>query len=175
MRAWRASVVAIAIALVPAGAMGQGAEERPLAWDVARGVLLDPTTYAPALIVHEGMERDWKTSQVLFAHGWVEQNPRFTLSGRSNDVPVPYAEGLARVRSAALRVLANSLINNAGVGVTERFLTARYPRHAKLIRTASWVERIAFASISAYRNSAAHFRQASTNRRLARENGYVAP
>jgi hypothetical protein len=66
-------------------------------------------------------------------------------------------------------------VNNAGVGVVERLLVARYPHRKKLIRMLAWVERIAFASIVTYTNSADHVRQASANRRLARDYGYIPP
>ncbi len=72
-------LVLIALALVfgPVSAGAQTENARPFAWDVTRAVLIDPTTYAPALIVNEAMRQDWKTSQVLFAHGWLEQNRGF--------------------------------------------------------------------------------------------------
>jgi hypothetical protein len=89
-------------------------------WDVARAVLIDPTTYAPALVAHEAMTRDWKTSQVLFAHGWMERNPRFTASGLPNDVPVSYGEGNRIIHRASLRVLQYSVLNNAASGIGER-------------------------------------------------------
>jgi hypothetical protein len=144
-----------------------------LGWDVTRAVLIDPTTYAPALIVNEAMGQDWKTSQVLFAHGWVEQNRDFTRSGLANDVPVTYHEGTRRIHSAALTVLGYSVVNNLGTASVERLLITRYPERKTLIRTLSWVERIAFASILTYNNSARHFRQAEENRRLALEHRYT--
>ena len=172
MSGWRGTLVAIVLVLVPGPVLGQTDEPRPFAWDVARAVLIDPTTYAPAVISYEAMGGDWKTSQVLFAHGWLEKNPRFTLSGRANDMPVDYSEGADRIRGAALTVLQYSVLNNVGAGVVERLLVARYPRRKNLIRTLSWVERIAFASLLAYSNSADHFRQASSNRQLAADYGY---
>ena len=66
------------------------------------------------VISYEAIQQDWKTSQVLFANGWVEQNPRFTVSGRANDVPVSYEEGTRRIRRAALTVLQYSAANNVG-------------------------------------------------------------
>ena len=66
-----------------------------------------------------------------------------------------------------------SVLNNMSVSMTERLLAERYPERRTLIRTLSWIERIAFASILTYSNSADHFRQASANRRLAREHGYA--
>jgi len=172
--AWLAAVIATAFTLAPAAAWGQ-TRERPFAWDVARGVLIDPTTYAPAVISYEAIRRDWKSSQVLFAHGWVEQNPRYTISGRASDLPVSYDEGMRRIRRTALTLLQYSALNNVGVGVAERLLVRRYPSRKALVRTVSWIERIAFASLLIYSNSADHIRQAATNRRLAREHGYSTP
>jgi len=173
--AFRAALTAIVLVLASALASAQTEEHRPFAWGVARAVLVDPTTYAPALISYESMRQDWKTSQVLFTHGWLEQNRRFTISGRANDVPLGYREGTSRIRGAALTVLRDSAVNNVSARIIERLLVARYPRRKNLIRTLSWVERIAIASLLTYVNSADHLRQASSNRRLAREYGYTPP
>jgi hypothetical protein len=165
----------LTLLLAPAVAAGGEPAEpsRPFAWDVARAVLIDPTTYAPAVISHAAMMSDWKTSQVLFAHGWYEANPRFTVTGLPGDVPVSYNEGQRRIRSASWKVLQYSLLNNAAMGVGERWLASRYPHRKTLITTISWIERIAYASILTYRNSAGHLRQAGDNRRLAVEFGYT--
>ena len=174
MTIWRSLlIIAVALGLSPTVVSAQADDSRPFAWDVTRAVLMDPTTYAPALISHEAIRQDWKTSQVLFAYGWLEQNPRYTVSGRPNDVPVSYDEGTRRIRRTALVVMHYSVLNNMSVGVMERLLVERYPERKTLIRTLSWIERIAFASILTYSNSADHFRQASANRRLAREHGYA--
>jgi hypothetical protein len=175
MKAAAVFVVVMLSGLAPFSAAAQAPESRPFAWDVARAVLIDPTTYAPALISYESIRRDWKTSQILFANGWVEENPRYTISGRANDLPVSYEEGTRRLQGAALHVFSYSVANNLGAGLVERLLVARYPHRKTLIRTLSWTERIAFASLLTYRNSADHIRQASTNRRLAREHGYTTP
>jgi hypothetical protein len=173
MTIWRPLFIAVVLGLSPTVISAQAEDSGPFAWDVARAVLIDPTTYAPAILSHEAMRQDWKTSQLLFAHGWLEQNPRFTLSGRANDVPVSYLEGTSRIRGAALTVLQYSVANNVGVQVVERLLVSRYPQRKKLIRTLSWIERIALASILTYSNSADHLRQASVNRHLGREYGYA--
>ena len=163
-----------ALVLTPSSAGSQTTEPaRPFAWEVARAVLIDPTTYVPAVIVHEAMMSDWKTSQVLFAHGWRESNPKFTVSGLPNDVPVSYSEGDRRIHGASLKVLGYSVLNNAAVDIGARLVTSRYPHRRTLIRTVSWIERIGYASIIAYRNSASHVRQSKENRRLAREFGYA--
>jgi hypothetical protein len=171
MRPGRAAA-ALVLAILPAVAAGQTPEPpRPIVWDVARAVLIDPTTYAPALVAHEAMTRDWKTSQVLFANGWVERNPRFTVSGLPNDAPIGYDEGTRIIHRESLRLLQYSAINNAASGIAERLLIARYPSRRKLIRTLGWIERIGYASFVTYRNAADHLRQAGENRRLARRYG----
>lgn len=175
MRLVRVFIVAIVLGLAPASALAQAERPHPFAWEVARATLIDPTTYAPAVISYAAIRHDWKTSQILFANGWLEQNPRFTVSGRPNEQPVTYDEGNRRIRVAALTILGYSAANNVGAAVIERVLVARYPHRKTLIRTLSWVERIAFASVLTYRNSADHLRQASTNRHLAREYSYTGP
>ena len=111
----------------PVSAGAQTENARPFAWDVARAVLIDPTTYAPALIVNEAMRQDWKTSQVLFAHGWVEQNRDFTLSGLANDVPVPYHEGTRRIRRAGAHGPGVSVVNNLGMPAWSACLSRATP------------------------------------------------
>jgi hypothetical protein len=51
----------------------------------------------------------------------------------------------------------------------------RYPDRKKLIRVLSWIERIGYASLVTYISAADHLRQASANRRLAREHGFLSP
>lgn len=170
-----AAAAAVAVLLVAPPSIRAQEGAPAIVLDVARKVLIDPTTYAPAVISFEAMSQDWKTSQVLFDHGWLEANQRFTISGRPNDLPVTYDTGKRRIRSDALTVLQYSVVNNVAAAVGERLLMARYPSHRKLVRTLSWIERIAFASIIAYRNSSEHLQQARTNRRLAREYGYISP
>src|SRR5687767_886851 len=91
------AVMVAALLFGPAVARAQDGN-RPLVWDVAKKVLVDPTTYAPAVISFAAMRWDWRTSQVLFDRGWIEGNPQFTVSGRPNDVPMSYAEGNRLIR-----------------------------------------------------------------------------
>ena len=167
----RVLIWAIAIALAPVCARAQD-EPRPVIWDVARDVLLDPTTYAPAAFAYTAQRLDWKSSQVFFEHGWAEQNPSFTMSGRRNDVPISDQAGKRVIRSKALSVLQVSAVNNLAAGIGERMLIARYPKQRKLWLTLSWVERISFASYVSYVSSAEHLRQIGRNRRLAQQYGY---
>jgi hypothetical protein len=170
----RLLLITLALLALPLRVDAQTAEApRPFAWDVARAVLIDPTTYAPAIIFHKAISDDWKTSQVLFAHGWLEANPRFTRSGLPNDAPLSYEKGKGVIARDSLKMLGTSALHNGIVGIGERLLIQRYPQRRKLIRTMSWIERIGFASILTYRNAAVHLRQSDENRRLARAYGYV--
>jgi hypothetical protein len=140
--------------------------------DVAKGVVLDPTTYAPAAFLYESMRLDWRTSQPFFQHGYVEANDRYTVSGRAHDVPVSFAQGKRRILTDSLLNLPASFANNATSRVVERMLTERFPNHPKIIRALGWIERTSFASYMSYRLSAKHFRQWQMNKDLARELGY---
>jgi hypothetical protein len=158
--------------LTPAITSAQSDTESNIVWDVTKAVVFDPTTYAPAALSYRSMKMDWDSSQTLFRHGWVEQNHRFTISGRPNDLPLSYADGNKRIRQMALLHLQESLINNAAANVFERVLAEKYPQHRKLFKVLSWVERIAFASYVSYAASASHFKQAERNRQLAVQYGY---
>lgn len=173
MRVPALALAALLFAAAPSAAQSQPAESpRPLALDVALRVAIDPTTYAPALISYKATMFDWRTSQTLFANGWLEANPRFTVSGRAYDTPVAYGVGERRIRRASVTMLGYSILNNGSVALAERMLVNRYPSKRKLIRVLSWAERIGYASISIYLNSADHIRQGRENKRLARDYGY---
>ena len=172
MRAMKRLVLLSILMLTPAIASAQTETDTNLFWDVTKAVVFDPTTYAPATLSYTSMKMDWDSSQTLFRNGWVEQNRRFTVSGRPNDVPVSFADGNARIRNMALLHLQESIINNAATNVFERVLAEKYPQHRKLFRVLSWVERIAFASYVSYAASANHFKQTERNRQLAVQYGY---
>src|SRR5438067_2626827 len=85
--------------VVPSSA---SAQERPSpVTDTFKRVVLDPTTYAPAIIAYDATMRDWNTSQPFFRNGYMERNERFTLTGRPNDVPISYTAGRNRILSDA--------------------------------------------------------------------------
>ena len=161
----------VLVTLIPVCAFAQDEERSSILGDVLKGVVLDPTTYAPAIIAYDGTSRDWKTSQPLFRAGFVEHNSRFTISGLPNDVLVSYSAGNRRILADAFANLQISIVNNVADRLFERVLIERYPEHRKLLRTLSWVERISFASFMAYRLSAAHYQQAQLNQQLARTYG----
>ena len=158
--------------LTPAVASAQADTDSNLFWDVTKAVVFDPTTYAPATLSYTSMKLDWNSSQPLFRNGWVEQNQRFTLSGRSNDVPVSFVDGNKQIRNMALMHLQESIVNNAATNIFERVLANKYPQHRTLFKILSWSERIAFASYVSYYASAQHFKQAERNRQLALQFGY---
>lgn len=136
---------------------------------LARSVALDPTTYAPAVVSYDATIKDWNTSQPFFNHGYREHNPRFTVSGSPDDVPVSHAEGKRRVRMDTLRILSMSATHNAIERVFERVLERRAPTHTRSIHVAGWIERSVFAVGTAYLFSIDHYRQVSANERLARK------
>ena len=158
--------------LTPAVASAQADTDSNLFWDVTKAVVFDPTTYAPATLSYTSMKLDWNSSQPLFRNGWVEQNQRFTLSGRPNDVPVSFVDGNKQIRNMALMHLQESIVNNAAANIFERVLANKYPQHRTLFKILSWSERIAFASYVSYYASAQHFKQAERNRQLALQFGY---
>ncbi|MEO8260901.1 MAG: hypothetical protein ABI868_26380 [Acidobacteriota bacterium] len=153
-------------------ALAQDRERPSLIGSIARQVALDPSTYAPAIIAFDGTMRDWKTSQPLFENGFMEHNSRFTISGRANDLPVPYADGRRRILIDAATTFGVSALNNFTTRVIERKLTERYPEHRTLVRAASWVERISFGVYLSYVLSKDHYRQAGLNTAQAQQLGY---
>jgi hypothetical protein len=165
-------LVAVMILASAAAVSAQDRDQGFFLTDVVKNVVLDPTTYAPAVVVWTVTRLDWQSSQVFFQHGWSEHNPRFTLSGRSNDMPISYGAGNRQIASDAIALLEFSVINNVSARVTERLLTRRYRNHRKLLRTIGWVERSAVASYWSHRLSADHLGMWRENVRTARQLGY---
>jgi hypothetical protein len=170
----RASLVVIlASAVLLALSSPAGAQDRTsIARAILREVAFDPTTYAAATISFEAERLDWRSSQIFFAHGFVEHNPQFTVSGLPDDLPLGYAAGNRQIVTDALMDLGTSVENNVIDRIIERILIERYPRRRKLFRTLGWIERISFASTLATTQSAGHFRQWRENERRTRELGY---
>jgi len=161
----------LAIVCGPLTASAQEETKSNVVWDVAKSVLIDPTTYAPATLSYTSQRMDWQTSQVLFHAGWVEHNALFTVSGRPDDTPIGYDAGMRQIRQTALLQLQQSLVNNVTTQVFERALTQKYPEHRKLFKTLGWVERIGFSSYVGYLASVNHFKQVQKNQDLARQHG----
>ena len=137
--------------------------------EVVKGVIFDPTTYAPAAIGYHATMKDWNTSQPFFQNGFVEHNRRFTVTGRPNDVAVSYTVGRNQILKDAVAAFSVSAAQNATSRVIERALLARYPNHRKAVRTIGWIQRISVASLMSYHLSAGHYRQAQLNARRSAE------
>jgi hypothetical protein len=172
MRAIKHLILVTTMVLTPALASAQSETNSSIFWDITKSVVFDPTTYAPATLSYTSMKMDWNSSQLLFHNGWVEQNHRFTVTGRPNDTPVSLADGNKKIRQMALLHLQESVINNVAANIFERVLAEKYPQHRKLFKALSWIERIAFSSYVSYLASANHFKQAERNHQLARQYGY---
>jgi hypothetical protein len=171
MNVFRAVATALLVALAsPASAQEQA--PAPLLTGVVKAVILDPTTYAPAIVAWEATRLDWRSSQVFFQLGWTEHNARFTTSGLGDDTAIGYAAGNRKIAVDALANLRLSVVNNFSSRLVERLLIRRYPTRGTLVRTIGWIERIAFASYWTHRLSADHFRQWQENERRARQFGY---
>jgi hypothetical protein len=140
--------------------------------DVIKGVVFDPTTYAPALISYDATMRDWNTSQPFFQNGYVERNARFTLTGLSNDRPVSYQIGRNQIMRDTLTTFGVSVIQNTTSRIVEQALMAKYPNHRKMVKTIGWIQRIGIASVMTYKLSAPHYRQAGINAQQAGELGF---
>ena len=140
--------------------------------DVIKGVIFDPTTYAPALISYDATMRDWNTSQAFFQNGYIERNARFTRTGLSNDRPVSYQVGRSQIMRDTLTTLGVSAVQNATSRIVEQALLAKYPSHRKTVKTIGWIQRIGIASVMTYKLSAPHYRQAGINAQQASELGF---
>jgi hypothetical protein len=162
-RPFRLAVIALAL-LLSRSAFAQDPDSRSFAPDVLRRVVLDPTLYAPAIIGWGATRLDWNSSQTFFRNGFVEENPRFTISGRPADTPIGYGAGNRKILRDALATLPASLINNVTSQVIAGVLTRRYPTHRKVVRTIGWIERSSLAAYLSYRLSGDHLRQWQTNR-----------
>lgn len=114
---------------------------RPLMAEVFARVLKDPTTYALPPIVYTAHRLDWDSSQKLFARGYLEANPDFTLTGRVDDVPISHEAGKRRILRYSASMIGRSALNNGICALIERRLIERAPHRRKLIRTLGWIER----------------------------------
>ena len=124
---------------------------RPLLAEAFMRVLKDPTTYALPPIVYTAHRLDWDSSQKLFAHGYLEANPNFTLTGRVDDVPISHAAGNRRILRYSASMIGRSALNNGLCALVERRLIERAPQRRKLIRTLGWIERGVVTTYWSYR------------------------
>jgi hypothetical protein len=125
--------------------------QRSVLGEVLVRVLKDPTTYALPPIVYTAHRLDWDSSQKLFAHGYLEANPKFTLTGRIDDVPISYAAGNRRILRYSAATIGRSVLNNGICAVVERRLIDRAPHRRKLIRALGWIERGMVTAYWSYR------------------------
>ena len=139
--------------------------------DVVKGVVFDPTTYAPAAIGYHATMRDWNTSQPFFQNGFVEHNQRFTVTGRPDDTALGYMVGRNQIFKDAMTTLGVTAAQNATSRIVERALLQRYPNHRKVVKSIGWIQRITVASLMSYHLSASHYRQAELNAQRAAELG----
>jgi hypothetical protein len=89
---WRAAAICCALSLTVVS-VTRGQDENSSVGHALKATVLDATTYPAAVLHYDATMRDWQSSQPLLRHGFVEQNPRFTLSGLSNDQPISYGAG----------------------------------------------------------------------------------
>jgi hypothetical protein len=165
-------IAAALLLLAAAPAFAQDPDRAPIGPGVLKDVLLDPTTYVPALVGWKATRLDWDSSQIFFKNGSFEQNPRFTLSGIGSTPALAYGAGNRQIFMDAIATLQMSAINNVSTRLVERLLIPRHPTHRTLIRTLGWIERSALASYLTYELSAGHLRQWQQNERQASELGY---
>src|ERR1051325_9420619 len=125
--------VALILASAPVAFAQEGKQSSPVA-DVIKGVVFDPTTYAPAAIGYDATMRDWNTSQPFFRNGFVEHNARFTVSGLPDDQAVSYTVGRQRILRDAAAVLGVSAAQNLTSRLVEHALLRRYPEHRTAVK-----------------------------------------
>jgi hypothetical protein len=165
-----ASCLIVCLLIVPCVATAQ--EREPSIFGHAiKMTFLDPTTYTPAALVYDSTIRDWNTSQPFFRNGFVEQNPRFTRSGRSNDFAISYEAGRTQILKDSLSVLGVSAVHNFATQLIERGLREQHPNHPKLITALGWIERSAVASLMSSALATPHYRQWKQNQRMMNELG----
>ncbi len=134
-------------------------------------MLFDPTTYAPALVGYGSAQLDWASSQPLFRRGFVEKNPRYTITGTTCSTPISYGAGNRKIAGSALRLLGVSAGHNLASAALEQYLRRRWPDHPRAVGALLWVERLAFAGWQSYYRSKDHLRQWQSNERLNRQLG----
>jgi hypothetical protein len=137
-----------------------------------KGVLLDPTTYAPAILAFDATLRDWKTSQVFFENGFVEKNPRFTVTGLPYDQAMSYESGRTQILKDSLGILEVSAVQNFSDRLLEHALLERFPAHQRMVKAIGWVERASVATLMSYRFAGPHYQQWRQNQALAADLGF---
>ena len=144
-------------------------EKRSILNETVSRVLKDPTTYALPPIVYTAHRLDWDSSQKLFAYGYREANPNFTLTGVVDDFPISHTAGKKRILRYSIETMGRSVLNNAACAIVERRLIDRAPQHRKLIRTLGWIERSLVTTYWSYRLTHNQVTQWQDNERILSE------
>jgi hypothetical protein len=170
LRALTSCFIVCTLFFVPCEAFAQ--ERDPSHFGHAiKATVLDPTTYVPGILVYDSMIRDWDTSQPFFRNGFIEQNARYTRSGRPNDLAISYEDGRRRILMDSLAVVGVSAVHNVSTQLFEQAMRERYPEHRKLVTVLWFLERSAVASLMAYQWSGPHYRQWRKNQQQIAELG----
>ena len=69
---FRVIVVALVMLAAASSASAQDQDHASFAPDVLKGLIFDPTTYAPAVVTWEATRLDWRSSQIFFRNGSFE-------------------------------------------------------------------------------------------------------
>src|SRR5262245_56806020 len=120
-------LLAAFVVLSSSGAWAQEDQKSSAFSSIAKRVLLDPTTYAPALVAYDATIRDWNSSQPFFCNGFLEHNARLTVSGLPNDHPVNYQTGRQRILVDSLVHLEIAAFHNTMENIVEHALVERHP------------------------------------------------
>ncbi len=136
---------------LPGDTRSRDGSTRSLFSETVARVLKDPTTYALPPIVYTAHRLDWDSSQKLFEHGYLEANPKFTRTGRVDDVPISHEAGKRRILRYSASMIGRSMLNNGICAVVERRLIEKAPHRRKLIRTLGWIERGMVTAYWSYR------------------------
>ena len=132
----------------------------------------DQTTYFPASFLGVSAAGDWYSSQTFFQHGVLEMNSRFTRDGASPGTPVSFGDGVLTIVKDSAVTLGISVLNNGFNNITSRILVNHFPKHPKLIRVASRVEKIGFAIGASWYLSSRHFEQWELNNQVANQRNW---
>jgi hypothetical protein len=175
-RARRCGLVALALLpllrTTPAIAQEQQKSQPSAVAATLRSAVRDATSYTPALVKYGAMHLDWESSQIFFRHGFMERNPRYTVSGLANDLPIDRQAGRKRIAVDSLKVLAYSVPQDLAERAIERTLIRLFPAHRKVFVLAGRIGRVATSTYLSYAVSAVHFRQWQRNEQQARRLGY---
>ena len=84
--AWVLSVGLLVVLGTGVARAQEAGRDQPLLQEVASRVAIDPTTYAPTMVVYTARQLDWSSSQRVFDLGYVEA----IHATRRPDCPMPH-------------------------------------------------------------------------------------